>query len=389
MPKRCAAYGCHGNYRGEPYSRMVRFPSNEDEREAWINALPNRKGTVTNRKDLFICASHFNCAWQTCRGGKRPVGPPTVFVGIPKSCIKQSIAMPRNRNALSQTREQRSNQLKKERDTIGNFKVFEQEIGKRFPQFSIRRHANNVNMFIADESGRNIQQFLSFCEVQSPFGFLFLVRAEKNGYVIPKSNFTLQKNSLVSKWSQIDEIIAVVQSHLPSDADYLREAINQLNRMSGMLDSPNFQFLQSQLEMLNTSLKGRRFSKHTIILAAQLLCISPAAYRMLRDSGAVNLPKEQLIRDLLSSSFAENSLSSLLHELRPEQRLVNILFDEVKLKQAMRFSSGHVLGHSTNRPEELANSALTIELVCNYGGPRFVCRVYPVTTRKTSNWQMN
>lgn len=102
------------------------------------------------------------------------------------------------------------------------------------------------------------------------------------------------KNSLISKWSQIDEILRVVQSHLPSDADYLTEALNQLSRMSGMLDSPHFQFIQSQLQMLNTNLTGQRFSKHTIILAAELFCISPAAYRMLRNSGSVNLPKEQV-----------------------------------------------------------------------------------------------
>ena len=27
MPKRCAAFNCHGNYRGEPYSPMVSFPN--------------------------------------------------------------------------------------------------------------------------------------------------------------------------------------------------------------------------------------------------------------------------------------------------------------------------------------------------------------------------
>lgn len=138
MPKRFAAYGCHGNYHGQPYSLVVRFPSSVDEREAWINALPNKKWTLTNRKDLYVCASHFNCNWQVYRGGKRPAGPPTVFAGIPKFCLKQTIAKPRNKNALCDRREQRSFQVMKGRDTIGSVKAFEQDIGKRFPLFSIR-----------------------------------------------------------------------------------------------------------------------------------------------------------------------------------------------------------------------------------------------------------
>jgi hypothetical protein len=111
---------------------MVRFPSDAEERDAWINALPNTKGSVTHRKDLFICASHFSCAWQICRGGKRPVGPPTVFSGIPKSCIKRVVAKPRNKNALSQIREKRTQERQEERNKIASFAIFTKEIGERF-----------------------------------------------------------------------------------------------------------------------------------------------------------------------------------------------------------------------------------------------------------------
>ena len=97
MPQHYAAYGRHGNYRGQPYGRMrmVCFLSSVGEREAWLNALPNKKGTLINRKDLYVCAFHFNCDWQICTGGKRPAGPPTVFADIPNSCLKQTIAKPR------------------------------------------------------------------------------------------------------------------------------------------------------------------------------------------------------------------------------------------------------------------------------------------------------
>ena len=80
----------------------------------------------------------------------------------------------------------------------------------------------------------------------------------------------------------------------------------------------------------------------------------------------------------MSRSLQDSSLQAALAELKPEQRLVNILFDEVKLKSALRFSAGHIAWHAANKSEKLATSALAFELVCHYGGPRFVVRVVPV-----------
>jgi len=71
----------------------------------------------------------------------------------------------------------------------------------------------------------------------------------------------------------------------------------------------------------------------------------------------------------MSHSVQNSNLQTALNELKPEQRLVNILFDEVKLKSVLRFTAGHVVGHADNRPEKLATSALAFALVCHYGGP--------------------
>ena len=101
MPKRCAAFNCHGNYRGEPYSPMVSFPNDEQERHAWICAMPNRPESLRDRSKLWICASHFDCDWITVKGGKRPAGPPTVFKDIPKSCLKQGISSPRSTKTVT------------------------------------------------------------------------------------------------------------------------------------------------------------------------------------------------------------------------------------------------------------------------------------------------
>ena len=71
-------------------------------------------------------------------------------------------------------------------------------------------------------------------------------------------------------------------------------------------------------------------------------------------------------------------------ELKTEQHLVNILFDEVKLKKAMRYSNSHVIGHAVNSPEQLTTLALAKEIVCNFGGPRFVLSITPVACLKAA-----
>ena len=152
-----------------------------------------------------------------------------------------------------------------------------------------------------------------------------------------------------------------------------------------LLNCPTFQFIQDQLQLILKPNKNKSYSKHTVIFALELMGVSPAAYRLVRNSKAIILPGKTLIKSLLSNTFQDKNLSNIFEKLQPQQRIVNILFDEVKLKQAIRFSGGHILGYADNNPEELATSALVFELVCNYGGPKYIMRIYPVS-RLTANY---
>ena len=118
--------------------------------------------------------------------------------------------------------------------------------------------------------------------------------------------------------------------------DLLEKSIQALMEIEYLQDNPRYQLILEQLQLILTPINGRRYNKH-LILASELLCISPAAYRMLRRSEAIILPRERTIRELISKSLSESNLEKILETLKPQQRLVNILFDEVKLKQSMSF----------------------------------------------------
>ena len=108
-------------------------------------------------------------------------------------------------------------------------------------------------------------------------------------------------------------------------------------------DSPHFQFLYAQLQLLLTSSNGHRFDRNIYIFAAELYGISPAAYKMVRKSGSVILHSIDMIKKLFNITLNKGNLQQLIEQLLPQQRLINILFDEVKLTKTLRYSGGKFL----------------------------------------------
>ena len=380
MPKKCNMFNCRGNYPGEEYSPVVKFPSDAQERERWILSCPTDHERLRSLTEIYACRSHFT-KFVTFRGGTRPEGPPTVFPGVPQSCCNQTISQPRPTKVTSaEAREERERLNNEEKDKIGSFADFVKNLKQRFKNMRIIHLNNDLTISVTDTLGREVVQFLHFKHVESSFGFLFLEAVEKYGYRVPKKLFNLQKNSLISRWSQIDQIISITRGFEPTNDDYMDRITKLLDTMVELHDNPHFQFIQDQVLLLLTKPNGRRFTKHSLILATELFCVSPAAYRMLRNSGAICLPHGNRIRELLSYASDDTNLEKLFAELKPEQRLVNLLFDEVKLVSAVRFTGGHMMGYATNDPDSpntLATSALVFEIICHHGGPRYIFRVHP------------
>ena len=129
---------------------------------------------------------------------------------------------------------------------------------KVFKHMNIFHLKDDITISVTDKLGKKVLQFLHFKHVQSPFGFLFLEQVEKYGYEIPKKLFNLQKNSLISRWSQTDEILAVTRKFEPSNEDYLQRISELFDGMVELHDQPHFQFLQDQMLLLLTKSNGRR-----------------------------------------------------------------------------------------------------------------------------------
>ena len=62
MPKKCCVYACRTNYNSEKTKgcdklSVFRFPTNTDEQQKWIQAVPNANLKVT--KSTVICELHW------------------------------------------------------------------------------------------------------------------------------------------------------------------------------------------------------------------------------------------------------------------------------------------------------------------------------------------
>ena len=329
MPRKCAAYKCRGNYNGEPYSQMVKFPSQikEEEWKEWITDMPNPLESLLQQKEIYICQKHFHpdCKWKKICGGKCPDEPPSIFENVPSSCLKRRKTR-RSTTSTSEVRYKKQNDRELELDKIKSFTDFVDNVQSRINEkFYLIKNENGNSLFMTDDIGSKVVLFLNFKSIISPFGFLQLHRAEKDGMHVPKTLLTYKKTMFC---------ILVMISHEASTQDHVNKVIKECKQINELTEVPSFQFFQEQLQLMTTSPNGRRYSKHVLIFTAELICVSPAAYRLLRNSETIILPREKLVCDLMNKSFQNDNLENLFTELKPQQRLVNILFDEVKLKKS-------------------------------------------------------
>ena len=128
MVRKCCVGGCKSNYDTESeYVSAHGFPSNEEERQRWLDVLPNVVEKVT--RDTVVCVKHWPPDYQTYmkKGHVRPVSPPSVFF-LPKSFLRETSTMPRNveaRNVDAASRAEINEARNKSADVIGCWEELE------------------------------------------------------------------------------------------------------------------------------------------------------------------------------------------------------------------------------------------------------------------------
>ena len=113
-------------------------------------------------------------------------------------------------------------------------------------------------------------------------------------------------------------------------------------------------FWQEQMKLLQSAKMGRRYHPQVIRFALSIHGKSPSAYRELRDSGALILPSERVLRDYKNyfkpkAGINKENVETLREKtssFTPVQRYVAVVMDEMKIQSNLVFDkvSGELIG---------------------------------------------
>ena len=104
--------GCRRNYDAKNKVRVYRLPSNEEERNRWINSIP--RSNFPNKPDTVVCERHFpeNFLKAHVNGKDRPIEPPSIFPNILSSVIPTQLLKPRSTTkVLSSIRNEKCDEM--------------------------------------------------------------------------------------------------------------------------------------------------------------------------------------------------------------------------------------------------------------------------------------
>ncbi len=130
-----------------------------------------------------------------------------------------------------------------------------------------------------------------------------------------------------------------------------------LTIMSGqnLESTPHMQlFWEQQMHLMRSTKMGRRYHPQMIRFALSIHCKSPSAYRELRDSGALTLPSERVLRDYKNyfksgAGITKENIEELKEktsEFCGIQKYVAVIMDDMKIQENLVFdkTSGELIG---------------------------------------------
>ena len=137
-------------------------------------------------------------------------------------------------------------------------------------------------------------------------------------------------------------------------------------------------------QLLLSNYKQKRYSSELILLASTIYYSSPSTYNTIRDNGFLVLPHTRWIRKLSSSSFDSSDpnchysyLKQRLCGLKEEEKLVNVLLDEIHIKPNLQYKGGKLHGTADNR-YDLAKCIQVFMISSLCSSYKDVVALYPV-----------
>lgn len=378
MPKKCVIPGCKSNYdackkrkldkENDPntythiqHTTVYRFPSSVEEKQRWITAIPLiDRERVTTMKEPVLCIKHWPVGFptKTVNGKPRPINPPSVFHGVPLSQIPTPQPKPRT------TTKARYDSRTRIEDEIDKFLA-----GDKIDWETICSLQSHINRFQIPMTSYSVSgtQWLQSNEFVSGIPRFALNISEDFTYnafhMGEKCTVTsLTKNRIykLNTWSRIEEAVHYLQNKEESQQEKV---------------------LQEQIKCMEPKRVGEKvYTPEVMMRAFEYFATSRSLYGKLRKD--FKLPSEKTLSSLTSKvdKLSDgNYLKNVMKNLKPKQRKVTIMIDEIYVKTLLLYHAGTLFGKAVNDPSKLAKAVLSFMIKCTFGGPCFMFKMIPVT----------
>ena len=365
---------------------VYKFPTKDDEKRAWVNALPNMVKVEDVTENVVICEKHWPEGFETTtkKGHTRPKYPPSVF-SVPASCAPQTSNAPRDiksRKVDSESRSEAQKKEERERDKIKNWKSLV-NFCKKLPLL-FTQNQDSIQLIRLEETQPEVLFSISISND-------FKVCCYKKGVKVPMREILTAFSAKLEFYSEINEMITKLTEYTIDINSYLSKFSNELKELTNFdiegSKGKRIDFLADQLHLNTYELQGIRYSSDTITQALNLFLRSRNSYNSLRET--LLLPHPDTLKSLFgklgspgSIKECSNVVSGVFSNLTDMQKHCKIIFDEIHIKPGVQYQGGHILGFSEDQPEKPARTILAIMIGPLMGGPPFVARLIPIYSLK-------
>lgn len=388
-------YNCLNNTKEY---RVIAFPKNNEERQRWINSLPNVINLENVTENMGVCERHWPEGYATKKvlgSSGRPADPPSVFGKTsPNFFIQTASTSSRNilkRKVTADDRTAKEIKRKKELDMAAD------KIGS-WDEFL--HYCRNLNLAI-----HTSESSVTLCKLDGmPPRIDYTIEIEKNfkirafkgsKYVSVEKCGRIKGgtvwHSVATKYSDIDGVIKMLSSMQPDiskDMKHFGEwLLIMLREYDCAFDETKIQqitFLCKQLiahdqvrltgtllgSLLHDSLYLFLCSRSAYKVARKFLLL-PNPHTITRFFGTVNcVGNTTECNNIIKTVF--NSIDNDL------EKICFLTVDEVYVKASVRYRSNKIIGMAHNDPSKPAKTVLAVMVNFMLGTPAFVARLVPV-----------
>ena len=297
-----------------------RLPSSMDEKLRWLAAIPKiKKEKILKQKCPVVCIRHWPTDFDTItvHGKVRPVYPPSVFDGVPRSEIPTP--PPKPRPTKKSTFEARTTKV----DELDAF--LKQDRVEWNDIRNLSAHTDRFEVPVTTFSGSSGEQWVLSNEYISGIPrFSFKIRpdltyeAYRIGVKCTVTSLSRNRINKLSAWSRISEVVHFLQN---------KE------------ESRHEKVLKEQVKSMEPPTVGKKFyDPETIARAFEYFASSRSRFR--KD---FKLPSEKSMTSLTSkvSKISDGDfIKNVFKNLDDRQKKVTIMIDEVYAKAALLYRGG-------------------------------------------------